>query len=128
MNAVARIALFAAASLVCGAGSAQTFKCTDKNGKVTYTNVKCGDLGLREAGEVPDRININPAHQPTEQVETQQRSSSPPAAPAEATKPAPPARAAAAPKDGADIDKRRCFKTAQGFRCNEGDDPPPDPK
>jgi uncharacterized protein DUF4124 len=123
MNALARAALFAAASLACGAASAQTFKCTDKNGKVTYTNVKCGDLGLKEAGEVPDRINVNPAYQPTEQAETQPRISPPPA-PAEAQKPAP---AAAAPKSGADIDKRRCFKTAQGFRCND-DDSKPDPK
>ncbi len=121
MTSLARIALAALVALASAAAQAQTVKCTDKNGKVTYTNVKCSDLGLKEAGEVPDRININPAYQPTEQAETRQQRSSPPAAPpGEAAKPAAPT--AAAPKQGEDPDKR-CFKTPQGFRCNEDNKP-----
>ena len=119
MISIARIVLAALVSLA-PAAWAQTVKCLDKTGKVTYTNVKCSDLGLKEAGEVPDRINTSPAYQPTEQAETrQQRSSPPPAPPAEAAKPAAPP--AAAPKDANQVDKQRCFKTPQGFRCNEGD-------
>jgi uncharacterized protein DUF4124 len=127
MSPIARLALVAVASLACSAATAQTVKCIDKNGRVTYTNVKCSELGLKEGGEVPDRLNTSPAYEPTEQAETRQRSSPPPAPPAEVPKPA--AAPAAAPKGDADqLDKRRCFKTAQGYRCNEGDNAPEEKK
>ena len=93
--------------------AAQLFKCTDAAGKVTYSSAKCSELGLKDAGEVKDRIQVTPAFQP----------------------PAPrPARAAeerpvVTQKPAAEEEKkpeRRCFtvKTAKGTvtRCNDKPD------
>ena len=103
--------------------AAQMFKCVDKGGKVTYSSVKCSDLGLKDAGEVRDRLQVTPAPAVTP----------PPPAPAAAqTRPAsPPVSGPAvqpeAPKPAAAADpapERRCFvvSTAKGkvTRCNDG--------
>jgi hypothetical protein len=125
MNRIARLGVTLAVLLLSGAAAAQTVKCTDRSGKVTYTNGKCSDLGLKDAGEVPDRININPAYQPTESLEN--RRPSPPSAPPEPPRAAAPASAPAAPApgDGDQSDKRRCFTVATPkgnvTRCNTGE-------
>jgi uncharacterized protein DUF4124 len=120
VNIIERLLLVAAASLLPGAAGAQTFKCMDKAGKVTYTNVKCADLGLKDAGEVPDRINLNPAYQPPRRTEP------PPSAPEPASgepKAEAPAARTPAAGDAEQADKRRCFvvKTPTGnvTRCND---------
>src|SRR5207249_6564522 len=40
------------ALLLCGELAAQTFKCTNAAGKITYSGTKCNELGLKDAGEV----------------------------------------------------------------------------
>jgi hypothetical protein len=103
------------ALLLPGAAGAQTYKCTDAKGKTTYTGSKCSDLGLKDAGEVGDRVNVSPAYRPPagytpppRPAETPRQTQQPPAAQEEA-KP-----------------ERRCFTTAKGTRCNDvpGDDAP----
>jgi len=64
MNEIAKLILAASALLLSGELAAQTFKCTDAAGKITYSGIKCSELGLKDAGEVPDRLNVNPAYQP----------------------------------------------------------------
>ena len=117
--------IFAAcALLLCGELAAQTFKCTDAAGKITYSGKKCSELGLKDAGEVKDRLNINPPYQPPTQGE-KPRVQSPPAPAAAAAAPNPVVPAAAEESAAPD---RRCFtvKTAKGnvTRCN--DTPPED--
>ena len=93
--------------------TAPMFKCTDAAKKVTYSNVPCNQQGLKDAGQVQDRIQVTPAFQP----------------------PAPPARARSGAdqpvvqKPAAEEEKkpeRRCFtvKTAKGTatRCNDKPD------
>jgi len=123
-----RTLLALSAMLVCHSAAAQMFKCTDKSGKVTYSSTKCSELGLKDAGEVRDRLQVTPAPAATPPVP-------PHAAPAAAqTKPAPPpvsgpvvqpdpAKPAAA-ADPASPDKR-CFVVAGAggkkvTRCNDG--------
>jgi Domain of unknown function (DUF4124) len=117
MPRFAKPVLLAAALLLPGALAAQTFKCTDKAGRVTYSSTRCSELGLKDAGEVPDRINVNPAYVPPRE-NREQRSSRAPAAsktPAEEK----PAAAAPAPAEP----ERRCFtvQTPKGpvTRCND---------
>jgi Domain of unknown function (DUF4124) len=114
--------MFAALALLsCSGLAAQTFKCVDANGKVTYSGKQCSDLGLKDAGEVKDRLNLTPAYQP------------PKPASSVAPPPAPAVRGpnADAPPVAPEPDKpeRRCFtiQTAKGpaTRCN---DVPPDDK
>ena len=105
--------LMAAALLSSREAAAQMFKCTDAAGKVTYSSAKCSELGLKDAGEVKDRIQVTPAFQPPAQR---------------------PARAAedrpvVTQKPAAEEEKkpeRRCFtvKTAKGTvtRCNDKPD------
>lgn len=97
--------------------SAQLFKCRDAAGKVTYSGTKCSDLGLKDAGEVKDRLQVTPApSQPAPQPSSSARreNDEPPAAT--------PPPAAEAPKEP----ERRCFtvKTAKGnvTRCNDKPD------
>lgn len=40
------------------AGAAETYKCLDKAGRVTYANTSCDRLGLRFAAVVGDRISV----------------------------------------------------------------------
>ena len=119
MNPLARLVLVAAA-LLSGAAGAQTFKCVDAAGKVTYTNGKCSDLGLKSAGEVPDHLNTNPAFRPSASAPLQPQA---PSAPARAPAAAPPAGTAAPGEGDAPDPNRRCFtvKTPTGnvTRCNE---------
>ncbi|HVQ61408.1 MAG TPA: hypothetical protein VMS53_04935 [Burkholderiales bacterium] len=103
--------------------AAQTFKCTDARGKITYSGKQCGDLGLKDAGEVKDRLNVQPVP-PAYKAPVQSRSETRRAPRAEASEApsAPPA-----PAESQDPDReRRCFtvKTAKGnvTRCN--DQPP----
>jgi Domain of unknown function (DUF4124) len=120
MKEIARRILAACALLLCGELAAQTFKCTDAAGKITYSGKKCSELGLKDAGEVKDRLNINPAYQPPTQGEKPRVPSAP--APAAA---APNTVAPAAAEEPATPD-RRCFtvKTAKGnvTRCNDTPD------
>jgi len=117
MKEIAKRVLAACALLLSGELAAQTFKCTDALGKITYSGKKCSDLGLKDAGEVKDRINVNPAYQPPSQSE-RPRVPSAPAAAAAAPNPVAPAAA----EEPASSD-RRCFtvKTAKGnvTRCND---------
>jgi len=114
-----KLILAASALLLSGELAAQTFKCTNAAGKITYSGTKCSELGLKDAGEVKDRLNVNPAYKP----------------PARAIQSPPPAPAAKAPNTetpAADAEpvkpERRCFtvKTAKGnvTRCNDTPDEP----
>src|SRR5262252_8961762 len=125
MKTIAKLTLASWALLVPCALTAQTYKCTDANGKITYSGKKCSDLGLKPAGEVKDQIQTAPAYRPapaTARTSEGARTSPPASAPA-AQAPAPEPAAAAESDDPA----RRCFsvKTAKGnvTRCN---DTPPD--
>jgi len=111
-----KLILAASALLLSGELAAQTFKCTDAAGKITYSGTNCRDLGLKDAGEVKDRLNVNPAYRPPPEI----RSPSPPTR-AAAPK-APNTDAPAAVAEPADPE-RRCFtvRTAKGnvTRCND---------
>jgi len=118
MNEIAKLILAVSASLLSGELAAQTFKCTDAAGKITYSGTKCSELGLKDAGEVKDRLNVNPAYRPPARA-----IASPPS-------PAPAANApnTETPSAGAEpaIPERRCFTvhTAKGnvTRCNDKPD------
>src|SRR6266700_1114288 len=118
MNGLAKLILAASASLLSGELAAQTFKCINAAGKVTYSGTKCSELGLKDAGEVKDRLNVNPAYRPPAPVIGSPRSSAAAAAQEAANAPA-----AAEPADP----ERRCFTvhTAKGniiTRCNDKPD------
>ena len=53
-----RIALFFAAAGFAGACFADTYKCVDKAGRVTYSNSTCDRLGLRFASLVSERVSV----------------------------------------------------------------------
>jgi hypothetical protein len=121
MSRITKRVFIVAASLVCGSAAAQTFKCTDKAGKVTYSSTKCNELGLQDAGEVPDRINVNPAYRPPRASEpARPPAPAAPAAPAAAPQAAAPGTPAA---PEAPTPERRCFtvRTPTGVvtRCND---------
>jgi hypothetical protein len=90
--------------------AAQVFKCLDAAGKVTYSSAACKTLGLKDAGEVQNRIQVTPAFQPPAQR---------PARPAE-DRPVATGKPAA---EGEQKPERRCFTvtTAKGTatRCND---------
>jgi len=119
------ITLASCALLVPGALVAQTYKCTDAYGKITYSGKKCSDLGLKDAGEVKDQIQTAPAYRPPARIEGARTPppTSAPAAQAPAPAQEPPA---AAEGDGP---ARRCFTVNTGkgsvTRCNDA--PPSDP-
>jgi hypothetical protein len=124
MKEIAKRIFAACALLLCGELAAQTFKCTDAAGKITYSGKKCSELGLKDAGEVKDRLNVNPAYQPPAPAPAPERrapSPSTPAAAAQAPNPVAPAAAEESPSPD-----RRCFtvKTAKGnvTRCNDTPD------
>jgi len=112
MNEIARIAVAVAVLFPWHPVAAQTFKCVDAAGKISYTGTQCSELGLKDAGEVKDRLNTSPAYRPP----PGSRSSPSPAAPP------PSAPAAAAPSEP----ERRCFTTnVKGksvTRCNDKPD------
>jgi hypothetical protein len=109
------------AFLLSGELAAQTFKCKSPDGKITYSGTKCSDLGLKDAGEVKDQLNVSPAYKPPPGA-VESRPSPAPAAPA-AKAPAPETPAAA---EEAANPERRCFvvKTPKGnvTRCNDKPD------
>ena len=115
MNEIARIAVAIAVLPPCHQVSAQMFKCTDAAGKISYSGTQCSELGLKDAGEVKDRLNTSPAYRPPP---GSTQSSPPPAAP---STPA----AAAAPSEP---EQRRCFTTTvkgkSVTRCNDKPDEP----
>ncbi|MEA3192537.1 MAG: hypothetical protein QOD26_870 [Betaproteobacteria bacterium] len=116
MTDIAKIVVAVAVLLPCHEAAAQTFKCTDAAGKVTYASSRCAELGLKDAGEVKERIQVTPA----------------PPQPAPRPSPASAARASDTPKPPAagkaesEDPDRRCFtvKTAKGSvtRCNDRPD------
>jgi hypothetical protein len=116
MNEIAKLILSVSALLLSGELAAQTFKCTNAAGKITYSGVKCSELGLKDAGEVKDRLNVNPAYQPPGRT----IESRPPPAPAAK---APTTEMPAAAAEEAPNPERRCFTvhTPKGnvIRCND---------
>jgi len=117
---IAKLILAVSALLMSGELPAQTFKCTNAAGKITYSGAKCSELGLKDAGEVKDRLNVNPAYKPAA------RAIESPPSPAPAAK-APSTEMPAAAEEPANPD-RRCFTvhTAKGnvTRCNENPNEP----
>ena len=115
MNEIAKLILAVSASLLSGELAAQTFKCTNTAGKITYSDSKCSEIGLKDAGEVKDRLNVNPAYRPPA------RANESPPSPAPAAK-APNSETPAAGAEPA-APERRCFTvhTAKGnvTRCND---------
>src|SRR5262249_23132482 len=107
-----RFFLIGFALAVTAPAAAQTFKCLDQAGKTTYSNTRCAELGLKDAGAVADRTNSAPAYRPSVPQSAPQ-----PPAPA-----ATPSNAGQAPGKSEDPE-RRCFtvKTAKGTvtRCGE---------
>lgn len=130
MRSTAKPILAACALLLSQGLAAQTYKCTNEFGKITYSGKKCSELGLKDAGEVKDRLNINPAlptvspsASPTGRSTDEARRPPPAAAPRPAAEERPetqPAPEEAAPGD------RRCFvvNTPKGkvTRCNDTPD------
>ena len=115
----AKLILAASALLLSGELAAQTFKCRDAAGKITYSGTNCSDLGLKDAGEVKDRLNVNPAYRPPPEIRSP---SSSPRAPAQKPQNTDAPAAAAEPADP----ERRCFtvRTPKGnvTRCNDKPD------
>ncbi len=118
MNEIAKLILAVSALLLCHELAAQTFKCTSPAGKITYSGTKCSELGLKDAGEVKDRLNVNPAYRPPARA----IESPPSPAPAAKTQNTEIPAAAAEPANP----ERRCFTvhTAKGnvTRCNDKPD------
>ena len=89
------------------------YKCTDAAGRISYSSTECSALGLKDAGEVKDRLNTSPAYKPP---------------PGSTSRPAPEAAAPAAPEPAAEPPERRCFtSTVKGrsvTRCNDKPDEP----
>ena len=109
-----RALLAAAVMLVPSAQvAAQMFKCSDAAGKISYSSTECSALGLKDAGEVKDRLNTSPAYKPP---------------PGSTSRPAAEAPAPSAPEPAADPPERRCFtSTVKGrsvTRCNDKPDEP----
>jgi hypothetical protein len=127
MNGIAKLILAASALLLSGELAAQTFKCTNAAGKITYSGTICSDLGLKDAGEVKDRLNVNPSYRPPAGEIRPPLPSAPAAAPVPAPAPAPatnPDTPDAASEPANPL--RRCFTvhTAKGnvTRCNDTPD------
>ena len=114
MKTSAKLALTALLAIACSDAGAQLFKCTDAAGKTTYTSTKCSDLGLKDAGEVKDRVQVTPSYQPPARPTPALRDQEEPRA-----KPS----AAAEPEKKPE---RRCFTTnVKGksvTRCNDKPD------
>jgi hypothetical protein len=118
MNETAKLVLAILALLLSRELAAQTFKCTNAAGKITYSGTKCSELGLKDAGEVKDRVNVNLAYRPPARAIESQPSPAPAARAQDTEMPA----AAAEPAKP----ERRCFtiQTAKGnvTRCNDKPD------
>jgi len=115
MNTAARLVLLSLALIASRDAAAQLFKCTDAAGKITYSSMKCSELKLKDAGEVPDRIQITPA--------IRSQPAARPGAQSERNEPSPKPAASAEP----DKPERRCFTVNLGggktaTRCNDKPD------
>src|SRR5262252_8475309 len=99
MKTIAKLTLASWALLVPLALAAQTYKCTDANGKITYSGKKCSDLGLKAAGEVKDQIQTIPAYRPPSRTEGA-RTPPPPSAPVPAVQAPASEPSASAESDG----------------------------
>lgn len=108
-----RILLPALALAIATEAGAQTYKCKDAAGRITYSSQDCAAIGLISAGEVQEKVNVAPAYKPPPQPQ-------PP--PSQAVKPAPKPAPAAAEAEKKKPE-RRCFvvQTPSGpvTRCNE---------
>jgi hypothetical protein len=117
MGQITKLILAAALVLLSGRLAAQTFKCTDAAEKITYSNSTCGELGLKDAGEVKDRVSVNPALRPPSRA-PQGRSPELPVSGNDAPKADTPAA-----EEKPSEPERRCFvvSTPKGkvTRCNE---------
>jgi hypothetical protein len=106
--------ILAIAMLVaCDEAAAQAFKCVEAGGRILYSGKPCSDLGLKDAGEVQDRLQVTPA--PPKRPPTKTTASSPP----QVEQKAKPAAAEEKPE-------RRCFTTTvkgkSVTRCNDKPD------
>lgn len=115
MNEIAKIVVAVAVLLPWHEVAAQMFKCTDAAGKISYSTTECSALGLKDAGEVKDRLNTSPAYRPPPGSTRSSPTVDPaPSAPAAAATPSEP--------------ERRCFTTnVKGksvTRCNDKPDGP----
>src|SRR5262249_7096748 len=122
------VPLLVATVFLSAPAAAQTVKCLDKAGKTTYTNGKCSDLGLQDAGEVPDHLNTNRAPRPPPAASSREPGADGGAeAPRSARRRAPASATAPTPADTpADppSKERHCFtvRTPSGgsvTRCND---------
>ena len=94
-----------------GTAAQTTLKCRDKAGKITYSSEPCESLGLKNEGEVPNRVSVTPATKAPPRT----AASAPPLAPERKVEAAP-----TLPPPAVDAEaERRCFKTANGTRCND---------
>ena len=61
-----KAAALAALGLACvaAAQAQETVKCLDQRGRVTYSNTRCEDQGLKHGGVVEDRTMVIPAQAP----------------------------------------------------------------
>jgi hypothetical protein len=100
--------------VMCDEATAQTFKCVEAGGRILYSGRPCSDLGLKDAGEVKDRVQVQPALPPSKLPARTSASSPPPPTEKPAAAEAPP--------------ERRCFTTnVKGksvTRCNDKPDEP----
>jgi hypothetical protein len=62
---IAKAACAALLVLAASAAEAQTYKCNDKAGAVTYSSEACEKQGLKDAGPVRDRLTTMPETSPT---------------------------------------------------------------
>ena len=117
MKTSANLFLATLLAIACRDAAAQMFKCTDAAGKVTYSSSACSELGLKDAGEVKDRLQITPAPPPSAR----------PAVPSSASQ-SPPVQPT--PTATEDKPERRCFTTSvkgkSVTRCNDKPDEPAD--
>ena len=112
MRVAIGVAFFVAAS----AAAAQTNKCVDAAGKITYASEPCKTLKLKDAGAVEDRLTVSPA--PKEKPAKKSAAAKPKAAASDAKIAPAKSREDAQPE-------RRCFQVrlADGktaTRCNDG--------
>ena len=123
MNEFARIAVAASALLLATGAAAQMNKCANAAGKITYTSLPCGDLGLKGAGEVKDKMNSAPGEKFTARpVRPEPAPGAASPNEAERVKAEGDSGAAAAKAD----EDRRCFSVKAGkgtsTRCNDKPD------
>lgn len=101
-------------------------KCRDAAGKITYASKDCDLLGLKPGGEITDHMSVAPAPpKPTApKPKTLERPVAAAPAAAPAAPPAPVNKADRDPNSEAVVGEngRRCFKTANGTRCNDAAD------